>query len=66
VAGRWLDEARDHAQGRGLAAARRPQQHQELAIGDRERDFAHGIEIAVVLGKTVERQISHVRPPAPA
>ncbi len=66
VAGRRLDEARDHAQGRGLAAARGAQQHQKFAVGDRERDLAHGIEIAVVFGEAVERQVGHVRPPAPA
>src|SRR5258708_39877297 len=32
----------DHAQGRGLAAARRPQQGEELAILDLEVEVVHG------------------------
>ena len=36
-----LLQARDHAQGRGLAAARRPDQHEELVVGDLEIDAAH-------------------------
>ena len=50
VAGGRLDEARDHAQRRGLAAARGAEQHHELAVGDIERDVAHGVEVAVALG----------------
>ena len=44
------DEARDHAQRRGLAAARRPEQHQELAVARRRASTAvdHG-EVAVAL-----------------
>ena len=37
-------EAGDHAQRRRLAAAGRADQHHELAVGDLERDVAHGVE----------------------
>ena len=39
-------EARDHAQGRGLAAARRAEQGQELAVLDREIDRVDGLQRA--------------------
>ena len=49
-----LDEARDHAQRRGLAAAGGPEQHQELAVGDVERHARdHGV-LAVALGQVAE------------
>ena len=35
-------EARDHAQQRGLAAARRPEQREELVLGDVEGDIVDG------------------------
>jgi hypothetical protein len=58
-AGGGLDEARDHAQGRGLAAARGAQQHHELAVGDRQRDVAHGVEIAVALHEVPDLELRH-------
>ena len=44
-----LAKARDHAQQRGLAAARRSEQREELAVAHRDRDIvdrAHGAEAA--------------------
>ena len=49
-----LDEARDDAQRRRLAAAGRPQQHHELAVGDVERDVAHRMDVAVALGDAID------------
>src|SRR5262249_47104945 len=46
LAGIELAEARDHAQQRGLAAARWPQQREELALADVEIDGAHTAEAA--------------------
>ena len=49
VAARDLLEPADHAQERGLAAAGRPDEDDELAIGDREVhavDHARGVEFA--------------------
>ena len=42
-----LLEARDHAQGRGLAAARRAEQRQQLARRDVEADIAHRRDVAL-------------------
>ncbi len=44
---RRLDETRDHAQRRRLAAARGPEQHEELAVGDVEADVVDGFQVAV-------------------
>ena len=41
-----LGEARDHAQKRGLAAARWAEQREELAIRDGERDVMDGVNRA--------------------
>ena len=41
-------QAGDHAQQRGLAAARRPQQHRERAVGNGERHALHGLHAAGV------------------
>ena len=46
--GRQL-EAGDHAQGRGLAAARRPEHREELAVPDLEVDVVHGDDVAETL-----------------
>ena len=54
-----LDEARDHAQGRGLAAARGAEQHQEFAIGDRQRDVLDRMEVAVALDQSVDVEARH-------
>ena len=59
-------EARDHAQARRLAAARRPQQREELAGGDVERDGIDGHDAAVErLGHLVQLDGGggHVRTP---
>ena len=51
--GRQL-EARDHAQGRGLARARRPEHREELAVADLEVDAGDRDDVAVVLGDQFE------------
>jgi len=43
AAGIELAESRDHAQKRGLAAPGGTEQGEELAVGDIERDAAHGV-----------------------
>ena len=43
LAGVEFGEAGDHAQQRGLTAAGRPEQGEELAIFDLERDVANGL-----------------------
>ena len=50
-----LFEAREHAQQRGLAAAGRSEQREELAREDIERQRVDGDEIAEALGDVVER-----------
>jgi len=50
----WLDEACDQAERRGLAATRRPEQGQELALEDREVQRVHGADAAVILGAAPE------------
>ena len=53
-------EPRDHAQRRRLAAARRPDKHQELAIGDGEVERIHGdLAVVVTLGDAVEYDLGH-------
>jgi hypothetical protein len=47
-----------HAQGRGLAAARRADQHQEFLVADLEVDVLHGVEAVVVL--LVQRRMGNV------
>ena len=39
-------QAGDHAQRRGLAAARRPDQHDELVVGDMQVEVLHGDDAA--------------------
>jgi hypothetical protein len=60
-AGRRLDEAGDHAQRRRLAAARRPEQGQELAIGDVDADVVDGCRRAEALRDRVEVDDRHQR-----
>ena len=55
-----LLEARDHAQGRRLAAAGRADEHEELAVVDVERQVEHGLDTVVVdLVDLVEDHLSH-------
>jgi hypothetical protein len=55
AAGALRLEAGDDAQQRGLAAARRAQQADELALVDREADVAKRDEAAEVLGNPLDR-----------
>jgi hypothetical protein len=50
-AGARRDEARDHAQRRGLAAAGGAEQDQELAVGDIDGDVVDHGEVAVGLAR---------------
>ena len=54
-----LLEAGDHAQGRALAAARGPDQHDELAIGDREVDAGDRGHRAIALAQPPDRYRRH-------
>jgi len=47
-AGADVLESGDHAQGGGLAAARRPHQHEELAVGDVEVEVTDRVEPVLV------------------
>ena len=52
----------DHAQGRALAAPRRPDQHDELAIGDVEIDPANRGGLVEGLDDVAERDLRHLIP----
>jgi hypothetical protein len=52
-------EAGDHAQGRGLAAARRPEQHEEFAVLDGKAHLAHGMDLAIAAREPVELEACH-------
>jgi hypothetical protein len=54
-------EPGDHAQRRGLAAARGPEQDEELAIGDIERDIGHRrrMRAVVALAQAAQRDGGH-------
>src|SRR5690606_20440181 len=53
-------QPRDHPQHRGLAAARRPHQHQPLAVGDLEAGAGHGdVAVVVDLAQVVELHARH-------
>ena len=56
-------EARDHAQGGRLAAARRADQHDELAVADRDVDAVHDLELAERLADAADLDLCHA--PAP-
>ena len=53
-------EAGDHAQGRALAAARRPDQHDELAIGDVDVDPPHRRGLVKGLDDVAKRDLRHL------
>jgi hypothetical protein len=58
---RDLLEARDHAQGRRLPAARRADEDHELAIADLEVHVPDGLcAVGVPLGHSVEDDLSHI------
>ena len=48
LAGRDRFEAGDHAQRGRLPTAGRADEHQELAVGDIERELVHGVEAVLV------------------
>ena len=57
-------EPGDHAQRGRLAAARRADEHEELAVVDVERQVEDGLDAVVVdLVDFVERDVSHVAHP---
>ena len=55
-------EAGDHAQRRGLAAAARAEQREELAGRDVQVYAAHGLEVAEALGEIYELDVSPAWP----
>ena len=56
AAGGRLDEARDHAQRRRLAAARGAEQRDEFAAPDLERDLVDRPRLAIGRGQRIEHQ----------
>jgi hypothetical protein len=52
--GRRLDQAVDHLQRRGLAAARAAEQDQHLALGHLERQAVDGSGAVVALGEALQ------------
>ena len=56
-------EARDHAQRRALAAARRAEERDERAVGDLEREVVDGLDVAVEARDVLEpeRDVGHGR-----
>ena len=59
VAARRLEKPGDDVEQGGLPAARRPQQHQELAIGQREVDALEHLDAVEALADLVENQGAH-------
>src|SRR5262249_42453574 len=57
-----LGKARHDAQGRGLAATGRPEQHDELALGDVESKIVDGADLAIALADAIELEPRHGRP----
>ena len=65
LAGRDRLEPGDHPQRGRLAAAGRPDEHQELAVGDVERQLVYGVKPVVVhLVDLVEHDVPHGRTPS--
>src|SRR5690606_9234464 len=58
-----LDETRDGAQERGLAAARGAEQGEEAAVGEDEADVVERLELAVALGDAAGLDDAHRSPP---
>src|SRR6266404_2344078 len=52
-------QTRYHAQGRALAAARRPDQNDELLVQDFQIDPSHGGGVVVGLGHLAQRYLGH-------
>ena len=61
-----LDQARDRAQERALAAARRAEQHEELALLDLDRDVVDDRQRLIPLGHLVECDGHGTEPAGPA
>ena len=57
-------QAGDHAQRGRLAAARRAQQHDELAVFEHQRGAAHRGEVGEALVQVLDADLSHVSAPA--
>ena len=49
----------DHPQGGGLAAARRPEQHHELTVVDRQVEVIDGDDVVEPLGDALEGDAGH-------
>jgi hypothetical protein len=56
-------EPRDHPHRRGLAAARGAEQHQELAIGDRQVEIVDADEAAPALAHIAQLDFGQTFPP---
>jgi hypothetical protein len=56
-------EPGDHAERRRLAAARRSEHDEELAVGDREGRLADGDEIAEGLVQLLDSDLGHLSRP---
>jgi hypothetical protein len=52
-------QAGDHPQCGRLAAARRPDQHDKLMVGDVEIDAAHRLDLVITLDHLTQRHVSH-------
>jgi hypothetical protein len=53
----------DHAQGRGLAAARRADEHHELLVADLQVDVFDGVDAVVELVDALEDDLPHTLHP---
>ncbi len=61
VAAGDLDQAGDDVERGRLAAAGRPDQGDELAVLDRERDVVDGDHVAVALDQILQTDLSHAQ-----
>jgi hypothetical protein len=65
VTSRGAEQATQHAQGRRLAGAVRPDETDHFAAVDRERDAAHRLDVAVAhheVARREQRPIGHRSP----